>query len=212
MQLTLANICSIATGMVHGRTDITLSECSLYANLAYHEVATRIPFTAKEALTIISTSSSSATVSLPSDYEYTIALSTLSTSGAVGGRQLRAVQAEWIDSQSTTLGEPEAYAEYAGWLELWPSPDSTYSIQMRYVKRLSTLTASTATPLLDERYHYPIACLTAAKIAAARQDVESEALATQRYLGLMGSTPSDTAYRQRPKTGQGLVIAWKREP
>lgn len=212
MELTLAQISSIATGMVQGRTDVTASEASFYANLAYQEVATRIPFSSKEALAISSTTSGENRIALPSDFEYIIDVSNLSTQGAIGGPQLRQVQAEWIDSQETALGEPKNYAPYSTWLELWPSPDSSYSIQLRYMKKLPTLTASTDTPLVDDRFHYPIACLTAARIAASRQDVDSEALAMQRYLSIMQSTPSDQAYRQRTKTGQGLTVAWKREP
>ena len=204
MELTLANICSTATALIQGRTDITLSDASFYANLAYQEVATRIRYTADEALAISSTTSGENRISLPTDFAYPISVSNTSIAGAapVFGtttRVLRQVEADALDSLTTVLGVPESYALYSTWLELWPSPDSAYSIQIRYGARLSSMVTSTSTPALDARWHLPIAFKTAALLAATKNDLEGEAVNNARYLGAMGSTPTDLALRQRDK-------------
>src|SRR5437588_7428339 len=50
-------------------------------------------------------------------------------------------------------GVPEAYIQYGTALELWPSPNSAYSLQLRYAVKPPMLIASTDTPMLDERWH-----------------------------------------------------------
>lgn len=197
MQLTLAQLCSTATAFIQGRTDFTASEASFYANIAYQEVATRIRYNAQEGLAVSSTTSGENRISLPSDFAYPIAVSNLSLFGDDNRKVLRSFSAERFDSESTTLGTPTAYALYATWMELWPSPDSAYSIQLRYGTKLATLVSSTDTPALDDRWHFAIACRTAALLAASRNDLESESVNQARYLGYIGSTPSDLALRQR---------------
>lgn len=199
MDLTLAQICSTATALIQGRTDIALSEASFYANLAYQEVATRIRYTADEALAISSTTSGENRISLPTDFAYPIAVSNLSLGGSDDRKVLRQMEADTFDSLTTTLGTPEKYALYSTWMELWPSPDSAYSIQVRYGARLSSMVTSTSTPALDARYHLPIAFKTAELLAATKNDLEGEAVNKARYLSAMGSTPNDLALRQRDK-------------
>ena len=97
MQLTLGQLCSSATGLIQGRTDITLSQASYWANLAYQEVATRIRYKAEESLAISSTTSGENSISLPSDFVYPVTLSNLSLAGTY--QVLTQVDAATMDSR-----------------------------------------------------------------------------------------------------------------
>lgn len=204
MELNLTQLCSTATALVKGRTDVTLSEASFWANIAYQEVATRIRYATDEALAVSSTTSGENRLALPSNFAYPIQVSNLSAVGT--SRELRGAEAYAFDSRSTALGTPEQYALYGTWLEMWPSPDSAYSIQLRYGTKMASLVSSTATPAFDERWHFGVALLAAAYVAAAKDDGESEAQNKARYLSYMGSTPSDLAYRQRDKLAMRVRV------
>ncbi len=204
--MTLSEVCSRATQLIQGRTDITASDASFWANKAYEEIATRIRYRAQESLAISSTTSGENRFTLPSDFAYPISLSNLSVGPGTPNRLLRQVDADTFDSESTTLGIPEDYALYSSWVELWPSPDSSYSIQLRYGAKLPTLVTSTSTPVFEERYHLPLVFRTASLLAASVNDLEGEATNQARYLGAMGSTPSDQAHAQRDKQNMRVTI------
>lgn len=212
MQLDLARIASVATELNQGRMDWSLSAVSFYANVALMEVATRVRMTPLEGIAISSTTSGENRISLPTDFEFPISL-TLSDSsaGPVGSpMQLMARESAWLDSVSSGVGIPRYYNLYSSWIELAPSPDSSYSLQLRYGAKVREMIASTDTPNLAERYHVAVAFKTAEYLAAARNDVEQEAVNRARYLSYMQSTPSDLAYRQRSQEGVGVAIQHRR--
>ena len=204
--MTLAEVCSRATQLIQGRTDITASDASFWANKAYEELATRLRYRGQESLAIASTTSGENRFALPTDFAYPISLSNLSAAVGTPNRTVLGVEADTLDSDTTTLGTPEKYALFASWLELWPSPDSSYSMQLRYGAKLPSLISSTATPAFDERYHLPWVFRTASLLAASVNDLEGEGTNQARYLGAMGSTPSDQAYAQRDKQSLRVSI------
>lgn len=204
--MTLGEVCSRATQLIQGRTDITLSDASFWANKAYEEIATRIRYRAEESLAVSSTTSGENRFTLPSDFGYPISLSNLSVQAGASYRVLRQADADTFDSESTALGVPEKYALYNGWVELWPSPDSSYSLQLRYGAKLPSLISSSATPALDEKYHLPWVFRTASLLAASVNDLEGEATNLARYLNAMGSTPSNQAFAQRDKQSMRVSL------
>ncbi len=193
MIIDLSECISKATTLA-GRSDFSTSEASFWANAAYEEISTRIEFRTKESLAYSSTTSGENRVALPSDFEADISLSNLSRSA---DNNLVKVEGTDIDSRRTDLGTPIRYAIYGTWMELHPSPDSSYSLQLRYHAKLPTLLESTATPLIDSRWHIGWVYKTTEMLHSARRDAEGEALAKNRYLGFMQSTPSDRALQQR---------------
>lgn len=197
MELTLAQCASLATQFVQGRTDVTLSQISQFANLAVEHIRTRLRTRAEEGLAISSTTSGENRVSLPSDFGFPISLSNLSVSD--DKRVLVQKEADTFDSRATFIGCPREYALFSSWAELWPSPDSAYSLQLRYGKKVATITASTSTPDLDSRYHMAWVFKTAEYVAASRGDLENEAINRARFLSDMGSQPEDRALAQRNK-------------
>ena len=204
MILTLGQVCSYATTMAGGRNDWALSEATFWANAALQEVASRARHVPLESLAVSSTTSGENRVALPSDFYAPLALSNLSTQGVVGLRQLRWEEAQWMDSQTTTLGEPEAVAWYGTWLELWPSPDSSYSVQFRYLARQAVLGPSTATPAIREEWHLGWLYKTVSLLEASRNNQAGEAVAENRYLNYMSTMENDLALRQKSKTGMRL--------
>lgn len=206
MELNLQQIASLATTFNQGRLDLQLSEVSLYANLALSEVATRVQHQPLEAIAVSSTTSGENRLDLPSNFDYMLTVSI--TSGAARGvrTQLMERQVAWMDSYASQLGEPTQYVKYSSWLELAPSPDSSYSMELRYVTKVGSMISSTDTPNLNERYHYAVALKTAELCAAARNDIEQEAVCRARYLSYMGSTPSDLAYQQRAQDGMAVAV------
>lgn len=209
MQLTLAQCCSTATALVQHRTDIPLSEASFYANIALQEVRYQLKTLASETLAVSSTTSGENRVALPGDFAYPINLSNTSLDPGDSRRVLVDTEAAMFDSRSTALGVPERYALFSTWIELWPSPDSAYSLQLRYAATPTTLTASTATPTLQERYHLAWCYKTAELLAASRNDLENEAVCRARYLSAMGDKPTDEAFKQRDKLSQRVQFLRK---
>ena len=215
---SLGVLASRATEIAGGRADWGLSDASFYVNQAYFEVGTRIGFTALEALATSSTTSGENRIALPPDFHSTIALtmyvgssSTASSSNATQTFPLRQRDERWMDAQNlngtadgSTSGIPEAYNQFSTWFELWPSPNSAYSLQLRYYAKPVTLVASTDTPNLDERWHAAVLYKTVELLEASRNNLEGEAIARNRYLSYMVSTPTDAALKQRDRTGMTL--------
>lgn len=218
--LTVGQILSSATRMAQGRGDVTLSEATFYLNLAYSEIASVVGHTPLEALAVSNTTSGEDKYQIPADFGSLIAVtlyqgssSTATTSNSTTIVPLRQQDARWIDAQSITddvsPGVPSDYVQYATWLQLYPSPNSAYSLLMRYNAKPTTLVNSTDTPALDERWHAGLIYKTAELLEAARGNVEGEALARNRYINFMSVLPTDKALKQKDRTGMGMRYAKK---
>ena len=206
MILNLGTIMSAATNFAGGRLDYSVSEASMYVNWAYAEVATRINYhRGKQAIAVSSTTSGGNRIALPTDFDYATALTAYIGSGSTQSScgttviPLRQRDARWIDSQTvegdtgttnSTPGIPDAYVIYSSWLELWPSPNSAYSMQLRYITKAPVLVNSTDTPVIDERWHTAILYKTIELLEGSRNNVEGELLARNRYLNYVSSTPT----------------------
>lgn len=208
--LSLGEICSTATMFAAGRGDWSLSEASRLANFAYSDLYNKIGHTPLQAVATSSTTSGENRYQLPTDYGYGMALtlfqgSNVTTSNNTVVIRLRQVDAGWMDAQTLSpSGVPEAYEQYATWYQLWPSPNSAYSLQLRYQVKPPTLVYSTDTPVLDERWHAGIVYKTVELLNASRNDVEGEAIARNRYLNFMATIPTDKALRQRDRSGMAM--------
>lgn len=208
MELNLTDIASIATELNQGRTDFSLSAVSKWANVALTEVSTRVQMTPLQGIAVSSTTSGENRIALPADFDYPINLVLSDNSAGPVGSPIPLMERDpgWIDSTISGVGIPKWYTLYGSWIELAPSPDSAYSIQLRYGAKVRALVASTDTPNLGERYHYAVALKTAEYLAAARNDVEQEAINRARYLSYIQSTPSDMAYKQRALDGVSVAV------
>ena len=218
--LTVGQICSRATELVKGRGDFALSDATFWLAAAYSEMVSVVGHTPLEALAVSSTTSGENRYALPTDFGSAIALtlyqgssSTATTSRDTTVIPLRNRDARWIDAQTLTNtispGVPSDYVPYATWLELYPSPNSAYSLLLRYNTKPATLVNSQDTPALDERWQMGLVYKTAELLMASRDDVEGEAMARNRYLNFMGIQPTDKALKQRDRTNMGVAYVRK---
>jgi hypothetical protein len=219
--LNLGQIASTASTFAGGRADWALSEASAYVNIAvsgYVGQAAGIQHSTKEALAVSSTTSGGNRIAFPADYDYALGLTvgipnswSTATSRITTWEPMRKFDGNWADTFSGNLdgGEPEAYAEYATWLELVPSPDSRYSLNLRYMTKAPTLVASTDTPVLDEQWHWAVVLKTAELLAGSRDDSERELMNRNRYIEYVNILRTDQAKKLLDKRGARVAYVRK---
>ena len=189
--LTLAQVCSTATTIAGGRLDWVLSEASFYANQAigYVARAAGVEHRSLESSYATSIGSGVSRMLLPADYNVPLAFSIGSrlTTNVIRWRTLGKRDAGWADVFAGNLdgGIPEAYVEYGNYFELVPSPNSTYSLTLRYRRQPESLVTSTATLSLEEQWHWAVVLKTAELLAMSRSDFEMEQLSRNRYIDYM---------------------------
>lgn len=202
----LGNLMSRATLAIGARADISLSDASFWANTAEQVVWDQLPHDAKDALAVSSTTSGENRITLPSDFMALLNVSNLSASGL---DLMEAWNIDDVDSSGTDIGTPTKFIRYNDWLELWPSPDSSYSLQIRYERQRSDLTETTHPLSVGTRYGYATFLKTAELLAASVVDGEQEAKFSNKYINYMLSVPSDLALRQRTREGQRMHFRWR---
>ena len=207
--MTLANISSLATQFNQGRTDLTASEVSLYANIALGQVAAQDQYRSLDSTYNFSITSGTSTVTLPSDFYAVQSMSISSGTNSYWNSVLLPTSPEVITSFGTYRAIPRMYGLYGSNLLIGPVSDSTYSGSMRYSTAVPTLVGTGDVPVLRAEYHYAIALKTAELVAASRMDADTEALNHQRYLDYMTSIPNDRALKQRDKVQSITVPRWR---
>jgi hypothetical protein len=203
---TLGDVVSRATAALGNRSDIGLSTASFWANQAEDIVWNPLPHDAKDALAVSSTTSGEDKITLPTDFQALLNVSNLS---AAGRDLLEVYNIDDVDSSSTNIGTPIKFVRFANWLELWPSPDSSYSIQIRYEKRRSDLTETTHPLSVGTRYGQAVFLKTCELLAQEVVDVEKQREFNNRYINYMASIPSDLALRQRTREGMSMKFRWR---
>lgn len=218
MILNLGQVMSLGTTLAGGRNDLPTSEASAWANLALEQVvvASGARHAPREAIAISSTTSGGNRIGLPTDFGYPIAFTLYAGSSSTASRShttatipLQQRDASWADAQDNqvTGGLPEKYVLYGTWLELFPSPNSAYSLQLRYGAEQATLINSTDTPNLNQRFHQAWLYKTTELFHAARGDVDGEALARNRYLNYVSTLETDQAQRQHDRKSMSVRVA-----
>ena len=207
--LTLGQMISRATELAGGRLDWDISAASFYVNQAatYIGNALGIEHRSLESSYATTIASGVSRMALPADYNYAIALSIGSSapSASTSWRQLGKRDIGWADNFAgrldSTTGRPEAYVEYQGRFEIVPSPNSSYSLVMRYRSNVSEVTGSTATHNLDMQWHWPVVLKAAELLASSRDDVESEQRARNRYIDYMNMVLPDQSKKWMDQRG-----------
>lgn len=207
---TLGAIVSRATTALGNRLDVTLSDGSFWANAAQQEVWDDQPHREKEALAFSSTTTGVSRINLPTDFNELINLSLSSAERDV----LELINRDEFDSDagsfSSFSGRPTKFIQYSGCLELYPVPDSAYSIQLRYNRQLSTMTALTAAISVGTRYGQAVMYKTAALLGQnVLRDFESATLFEDRYVRFILKTADDRALRIREQHYMGVSLPRK---
>jgi len=185
-----------------------VSRVSAYVNQAQRDIAERIQQVEFEALAVSSTSSGDDKLYLPTDAVRVLSLSYDTGGSPVGGRVIRQCGLDELDAKSsgTAAGAPDRFLSYATWIELYPSPNSAYSLLLRYVKRLSDITNLDSVPSVDTRYHTAVLFRTVEMLHYRKGLVSGAVAARNFYEAELRAMPSATAQRQRTRAGMGLRL------
>lgn len=180
--------------------DIQPSMVSHYVNAAQRDIANRIQAVEFERLAVSSTSSGEPRMFLPSDCERVL---NLSYDTGAPPRNLEQKNVWDFDNKSsgTQTGTPRFYVSYASWVEFYPSPNSSYSLIMRYVGRLSDVTNLDSIPSVDTRFHQAVLYKTVSYLAHRKGDEKTAARMDAWYEKEMALQPSAMAQRQMNRTG-----------
>lgn len=210
MAWTLRFLMSEATAMagVAGDDAMAPSRVSFYVNQAVRDIANRVGQVEFERLATSSTSSGDDKLFLPTDCERVLNLSFDTGVSGFGGRGIAQTNAWQLDakSQGTATGVPDYYLSYATWLELYPSPNSNYSLLLRYVARVSDITNLDSIPSVDTRYHQAALFKTASYLAMRQRDLPSASAFDTLYENELSRQRSALAQRQFNRSGFGARV------
>ena len=202
MSWTLADFLSRSTAGMVNRGEMTLSAASFWINEAQRHVWEMLPHALHERIAVSSTTVNENRISLPTDFDAMIGVSNLSATPA---RPLEAINARQADSWSATTATPTHYMQYADWLELYPKPDSAYSLQLRYYAQPSDMTATTTAPSVGTRYHRAVFLRAKQYIAEELRDFEAAGQAAAMFRDEM-AVPSDWDKRRKANRMLGLAL------
>lgn len=135
-----------------------------FVNRAYDELVLQYRFHETEATdTSKTTTASVASVTVP-----TGARRIWSIRDTTNKRLLSKRDIEWYESmdQSTDVASyPEFWIRYGSSILLWPTPDGAYSLQIRYTKLQTDLSADGDTPTIPVEWHGVLVLLASSKAA-----------------------------------------------
>lgn len=222
---TLGDLISNATLRADRDTSLTTSQVSLLVNEAYDEVATRLKYRNREAIAQSDLTDRQFRYALPTDFEgvinaqifyRSVTSDSVSTTTNDLYFPLRGRTTEWLNSFGTFVpGIPEAYVQYADWIELYPPPSLTTSGQstvitqtliLKYVGQHASLLTLGDKPVLQPKWHPAILLKTVQKVFETTQNPQGAAVAEQRYIQYMSTTPPDSADRQMDKQSMGMRV------
>lgn len=220
-QLTLGQCYSSATAFT-GRNDWAVSEASLYANFALEQVAyaAGVHHRSRESLYESSTTSGGYRVALPAQFDGPIAVTLYRGSNSTNSLSRTTVSVPLIQKDSAFIdaqqgqglgGIPEYYVWFSSWVELFPSPDSSYSLTLRMRWKQPSLITSTATPALDEKWHQPWLYKTVELLEGSRANAAGEAVARNRYLNSVSLLETDLALSQLDRRSMSLRRGFGRD-
>lgn len=196
---TLAEIASLATQDVGRRADIEMSVVSLRVNMAYAEVAGAVAHASLEKIDTSSVTTGTSRVSLPADCNYAITASLIwpTTSGTSSHKTLARMSPSDLDARGTSpAGEPTSIVFFNNWMELYPSPISNYSLQLRYQSTPTDLSNLTDIPSVSTPWRYAIVLKTEEYLYRYLGNEAGAMMANAAYVNYCSHTKTDEARRQ----------------
>jgi hypothetical protein len=201
----LGEIMSFATGNVGRRADIQGSVVSRIANEAYFDVYYASDPARGEQIVPSSTSSGENKIELPTDFHAPISLALIyqttaspTASDHSSYKTLTLRDVDWMDARNPQpSGIPTDVAFYNTWLELYPSPNSAYSLQLRYRTGPSDLVETTDVPSVDTPWRRAVVIKAEELLYHYLQDDTREEAASRRYLQQVSMLETKQARIQR---------------
>lgn len=207
----LGELMSLVTTDCGRRSDISASVVSQRINMAYFEVANAGEFALTERIAVSSTTSGENKIDLPTDFGEPINLSmkwswSTSSSAVSSTKTLTRVTPSQIDaSNALPVGEPEAYAFYNTWLELYPSPDSGYSLQIRYRSMVTDMMSASDVPSISTPARHAVYLKGKQFLYNYLGDRNAASQSEQEYLNYMSRLKSDEYKRQMGEGPMGMT-------
>lgn len=153
------------------------SRVNNWLNDGQSQIARQVNYYMSEALELETTASGTTTFPLPDDFARERSVSYTDRAG-----ELEAVYLRDLDrSNPTSSGLPRFYAIDGQTIHLFPTPDNTYVLRLRYWKMPMTLVNDTDTPSLPEDYHNLLWFYAVAEAFAADDDPSTAQYWTQRF-------------------------------
>ena len=148
-------------------------------------------------------------LTLPTDFSRLYSLVCLGGTGQ-GNQELRQRTPSDFDSLDTdSTGRPYLYDVSGSTLSVYPTPDASYDIQLRYWRVPATLTNGTDVPEIPGPYHHLLTSYALVKCFERENDYEAAMYHQNRFdtelMKCRGEVQYDTADRTQPKTIPG---AW----
>lgn len=203
----LGEIMSAATARAGRRDDIPLSVVSQWANQAYHDIIEMTQPQLLERLAVSSTTSGENRITLPTDFNSPLVVSWLTNIGST--RTLHQVAPDVVDATGfTPVGVPDSYVLYGNWMELYPSPNSAYSLQVRYNSYATDLLAKADIPSLSSAWRFPVVLRLEKYLHEWLGDYDRAAAATNAFLEHTSFLETDKAKRQKDRAAMRVKVVW----
>lgn len=196
-----------------------MSTISQFVNMAMFEIANAAPHALQERIAVSSTTSGEQRLDLPSDFGEPISFRLTIFSSVTTPAPTRSyttlsrmnpaeIDAQWSDAVAT----PEKFALYNNWIELWPSPDSGYSLQLRYRSMATDLVATTDIPSISTPMRQGIVYRAEVLTHEYLGNFAAAQAAQLRYLSYMEAQKTDEARRQLGLYNQGVTAYYRTRP
>lgn len=178
LRLLLGNVSSSA---------ISDTRLTLWLNNAETELASAFQFFSTEKRATASMSVGQTEYSLPTDC---IAIYDLRDN--TEKRKIRRAHYRKFDNIDVSVtGDPSHYIRYGNYLVLYPTPDATNTMQLRYCKTLTAMSTSTSTPTLPAPWHECILLGAEYRGWRAVGEYKRAALAKNEYLSMVRSRSAE---------------------
>ena len=201
---TLQEMMSFATRGVGRRADFSVSDVSRFVNEAYFDVLYASDPQEFESIAVSSTTTGENKIELPTDFYEPITATLIWRSGSTAASNhssyntLRLVSIEQMDGHNPQpSGTPKEIAFFNSWAELYPSPNSAFSFQLRYRAHPSDLTALTEVPSVSTQWRRAIVIKTQEFLFDDLDDERGAQKKQIQYLDYISRLQTDLASRQK---------------
>lgn len=135
------------------------ADIDIFINEAYQEINREADWPFLRAQTTLTTSSNVATYSLPAGVSENAIASVAILSNDVNRRQLRPRSRYSTDDSPGPylIGRPKEYSVWDGVVELYPTPDASETINIRYFSEIANLSSGSDVPVFDAKFHSLVA-------------------------------------------------------
>lgn len=149
MSLTLGDM--IATIRNHGFSDADSTTLTDLINDAYEDIWTREGWPFKEAEATVSVTVGDDTPTMPTDFGKVLAIGDDTNSTELEFWRADKLQLDTIGSLTDT-GQPLIYYFVGSTFKLYPVPDGSYTLTLKYIKKFTPLSADTDVPDLPSNH------------------------------------------------------------